>query len=396
MSLKKAIIAGHICLDILPDLSAVPEGQFKALIQPGGLIKTGSAKVITGGAVPNTGLALHSLGIPVTLIGKMGNDYFGQAIQDLINAVETGLSSGLIVDPNVPTAYTIIFNPPGFDRIFLHYPGANDFFYASDLPRPLLQEADLFHFGYPTMMRSVFRHNGAELVSILRRAQKCGLSTSLDFSFPDLNSPAGKADWENILYYSLPHTDLFLTSVEEITFMLEPETFHQINQRAETAFVDAVTPTLLQRLAKKALDLGVKAVFIKMAHRGLYLQTARAERWEKSGRALKDIDTTWFDRELWMPAFSVPVSGTTGAGDAAIAGFLGSILKSKNPSTALQFAAAAGAARVETASAKDNPISWQTLQHRIEAGWQTLPLALQNPHWTKDQNNGIWENKSNR
>ena len=82
MYAKRAIIAGLLCLDVIPDLSAVSEGQFQHRFQPGHLMRTGGVRSIPGGAVANTGLALHRLGIPVRLVGKIGDDLFGQVLQD--------------------------------------------------------------------------------------------------------------------------------------------------------------------------------------------------------------------------------------------------------------------------------------------------------------------------
>ncbi len=391
MSKKSAIVAGHICLDVIPDLSSVPKGQFKTLLQPGRLIKTGKATIATGGAVPNTGIALHKLGIPVKLIGKIGDDDFGRMVSHVINNIQPGLADHLVVDLNAPTAYTIILNPPGFDRTFLHCPGANDFFYASDLPRSLLNQADLFHFGYPTLMRSVFRLDGAELVSILRRAQGCGLTTSLDFSLPDPTSPAGTANWDDILYYALRYVDLFVPSVEELTFLLDRERFETMSNDPNQDFLNAVTPDLLHNLGEAVLARGVKGVLIKIGHRGIYLRTAPARRWEKGGRALTHMDDSWFDQELWAPAFSTEMKGTTGAGDVSIAGFLSSLLKGTDSKTALVMAAAAGACSVGASDSISGLIPWEDMLKRIRSDWETLPLALPAQHWKKDAAYELWE-----
>jgi sugar/nucleoside kinase (ribokinase family) len=158
------------------------------------------------------------------LIGKIGNDLFGRALQDIITAEGPPLADDLVIDLTLPTSFTIIINPPGFDRTFIHHPGANDTLYASDLPRGILQGADLFHFGYPPLMRSIYRGEGAELVSILQRARRAGLTTSLDYTLPDPSSPAGRVDWPAILDNTLPLVDLFVPSIEELLFLLNRET----------------------------------------------------------------------------------------------------------------------------------------------------------------------------
>jgi len=256
----------------MPNLSAVPEGQFRALLQPGRMVHARGVTLSAGGAVSNTGLALHRLGVPVRLIGKIGGDLFGQALQEILGDIAPRLVSDLAVDPSGSTSYTIVLNPPGFDRTFIHSQGVNDTFYASDLPRVTLQEADLFHFGYPSLMRSIYRDGGAELVMILQRARRAGLTTALDFSLPDPTSPAGEVDWIELLANVLPFVDLFLPSAAELIFLLRRETFNRISRNPETSFVDAATPALLHELSDIPLGYGVKAVMVKCGEGGIYLR----------------------------------------------------------------------------------------------------------------------------
>ena len=58
---KQAVVAGHICLDVIPSLAHLPKGQFESLFHPGHLITAGQIEFSTGGPVANTGLALHRL-----------------------------------------------------------------------------------------------------------------------------------------------------------------------------------------------------------------------------------------------------------------------------------------------------------------------------------------------
>ncbi len=394
MITRPVIVAGHICLDVTPDLSSIPEGAFKTLLQPGHMLQAGLVRLSPGGAVSNTGLALHRLGVPARLIGKIGADLFGQTLQDSIRQESPALTHDLVVDPSMPTSVTIVINPPGFDRSFLHSPGANATFYASDIPRQVLSEGSIFHFGYPSTMRSVFRDEGGELVSILQRARREGLTTSLDFSMPDPTSPAGQADWDIILANSLPYVDFFLPSAEELVFLLRRETYEQMHQNPETSFLDAVTPDLLDELGDIVLGHGVKTLMVKVGHRGVYLRTAPESAWKRTVRGqvrhavplLEDQGSSWYNRALWAPAFAVDVSDATGAGDAAIAGFLASILRGTDPETALVMAAASGAASVESGDLQH----WDALFARRERGWPTLPLEIHQPGWRKDETHGLW------
>ncbi|MDY6868168.1 MAG: carbohydrate kinase family protein [Chloroflexota bacterium] len=375
----------------MPDLSAVPEGQFRDLMQPGRAIQAKAATLSTGGAVSNTGLALHKLGVPVRLIGKIGDDLFGRAIQEILGDVAPRLVSDLAVDPSGETSYTIILNPPGFDRTFIHSQGVNNTFYASDLPRATLEKADLFHFGYPSLMRSIYRGGGGELVMILRRARRAGLTTSLDFSLPDPTSPAGEVDWPELLANVLPFVDLFLPSVAELIFLLRREEFDRISRDQEAIFIEAATPELLEELSSVVMDYGVKVVMVKCGERGIYLRTAEESSWRKGGRGLDGLDATWHERQLWVSAFKVNLQGTTGAGDAAIAGFLSTILQGKAPEDALIMAAAAGACSVEGVDSISGLRSWEAIVSRVKGGWETLPLGLDTEGWRKDEAYGLWK-----
>ncbi len=387
---KRVVVAGHICLDIAPDLSSLPEGQFQSLLQPGNMVQTGQFALTGGGAVANTGLALHKLGVPTQLIAKIGPDMYGDTLQALLQRHGPGLGETLVLDPGAPTSLTLILNPPGADRSFLHFHGANDTFYASDLSRPILEQADLLHFGYPSLMRSIYRGGGAELVSILLRARRAGMTTSLDFSLPDPSSPAGKVDWAELLANVLPFTDLFLPSIAELTFLLQPDRYQSLCADSMGSFIEAVPESLVRELGEIVLGCGPKVVMIKCGARGIYLRTGQPDVWVKGGRGLQGIAAEWVDRELWTPAFKVPVQGTTGAGDAAVGGFLAGILQAVDPETALTMAAAAGACAVESPNRICGLPGWDALLTRVKQGWEVHPLDLDKNQWRKDPRHALW------
>jgi len=173
-----AIVAGHLCLDIIPRIAGITPEAFRASFVPGHLIDVGPVALSTGGPVSNTGLALHRLGIPTQLMGKIGDDLFGQAVRELVAGHDPRLADDMVVDPQINTSYTVVINPPGVDRIFLHCPGANDTFSADDIHYELLRNARLFHFGYPPLMRLMFENHGAQLAELYRRARETGVTTS--------------------------------------------------------------------------------------------------------------------------------------------------------------------------------------------------------------------------
>jgi len=301
------VVAGHICLDI----HVTPESD--APIEPGALLASGAAELSAGGAVANAGLALEHLGVDVQLVARVGDDLFGHATAQLVGRE-------LIVDPGAGS-YSIVVNRPGADRSFLHFTGANDAFGADDVTDEHLERARIFHFGYPPLMRRM----RTELADVFARAKEAGCITSLD-----LAQPVDDFDWAPMLQRTLPYVDVFLPSLGELQLML-----------------GGGTP---QELAQRALDMGVSIAGVKLGADGLYVRTA--------------------DEEVQSPCF-VPrrVEGTTGSGDATIAGFLAALLRGDDLEAAATAANAVGACSVERSSGSDGIPPWPEIEARIAAGW---------------------------
>ena len=374
--MSEAVVAGHICLDVFPLLkgSAV-------LFRPGQTIEAGPIVFSTGGPVSNTGLALHKLGVATRLMGKIGADLFGQTIRHMLDSHGAGLSEGLIVAQGEASSYSIILSPPGADRMLIHAPGCNATFTADDVRSEALASAKLFHFGYPPLMERMYANGGIELAAIFQRVHALGLTTSLDLSMPDPNSAAGRANWHAILRATLPHIDVFLPSAEEILFMLRRRAFDRFAAISENSRpLDHIEPSTIAELGQELLDMGAKIVALKIGERGLYLRTASASVLTRMGRRLVIDITAWSDRELWAPCFAVQVAGTTGSGDATIAGFLLGLLRGMTPEATLSAACAVGACSVEAVDAFSAVRSWPETEARLSAAWARLPLALDSLH----------------
>jgi sugar/nucleoside kinase (ribokinase family) len=391
-----AVVAGHICLDIIPSFDHLQPGQFEQLFKPGHLVTTGKAVFSTGGSVSNTGLALHLLGITTRLVAKVGDDAFAPVVRSLVNRFGPHLADDITSDPAVATAYTVIINPPGTDRIFLHCPGANDDFGADDVRYELLDQVSLFHFGYPPIMRRMHIDAGSQLVEVLRRAKLTGVTTSLDLTFPDPSSSGGKADWPAIFRRALPHVDVFVPSFEELLFTLRRYLYEELAQdyspRGDTGgdVLKRATPELLTSLSDELLSMGVKVALIKLGERGLYLRTASGEALRNMGRAAPADPQAWANIELWAPCFEVHVAGTTGSGDATIAGFLAALLRDFDPIRAVNTAVAVGACNVEAADALGGLCSWEATQARMQTAWPRKPMTLTTPGWGCDPSTGVW------
>ncbi len=389
------IVAGHVCLDVIPTLPAGCQSLAMWLV-PGGLVNVGPMTISTGGAVSNTGLALHRLGVPVRLMGKVGDDTFGRATLDVFRSYDPALAEGMLVAAGESSSYTLIFSSPNIDRTFLHYSGPNDTFCAADVPDEALDGgARLFHFGYPTLMRSFYRDDGYEFETLLRRVKAHGLVTSLDVSRPDPHAEAGKADWPAWLARVLPQVDIFLPSVEEALLMVDPERYAALEKNGEVLF--QVDGDLLSDLAGRLVERGVAIAGLKLGSQGIYLRTTPdAARVAVLAERLGLKTRAWTNRELLAPAFSANLIGTTGAGDCAIAGFLTGLLHRLSPEAALTGAVAVGACNVEAADAVSGVPSWNAVQQRLAAGWEQLPFMLNLSGWGWDVGQRLWRGPQDR
>jgi sugar/nucleoside kinase (ribokinase family) len=382
MTKDAIIVAGHCCLDIIPSFASTAD----AALRPGKLVDVGPALLAPGGTVSNVGLALFRLGAPVRLVGKIGDDHFGRTLLALYEAQDPALARGMIVAAGEPTSYSVVISPPGSDRIFLHCPGANHTFSAADLLAHPFEGAAILHFGYPPLMRRMYRDGGAELAAIMQDAQRRGLFTSLDMALPDPASEAGQVDWRALLQRVLPSVDAFLPSIEETLFMLNRAHYDVLRERYGAAeMLAGVDAALLARLADELLTWGARLVGLKLGDQGVYLRTAA-----ELGRAPLLNPGAWANRELLVPSFQARVVGTTGAGDATIAGLLTALLAGMTPEAALRSAVAIGAYSVEHIDATTGIPPWEQAQQRLKTDWSSVPVRLLLPNWQWQATMGIW------
>ena len=283
-------------------------------------------------------------------MGKIGKDELGQIVYSRFQKYNA--EKGLIVSKDSSTSYTIAIAPPGTDRIFLHNPGANDTFSMEDLDFGKIAEADLFHFGYPPLMKRTYAEDGRELIEMFRRIKETGTITSLDMAFVDEDSEAGKADWEKILRNVLPYVDYFVPSVEELCAMVDKKRYEEWQKRAGSQDITTVLDIEkdVAPLAEKVLEMGTGNLLIKCGAAGLYFQNGKIRIFERS----------------YKPEI---VRSGTGAGDTCIAAFLKAVMDGRSIETCLHLAAAEGASCVEAYDALGGLRTLEALEKKIEAGW---------------------------
>lgn len=369
------LVAGHICLDIIPGL---PSGPRTGTPRPGSLDPLGPVTLAVGGCVGNTGIALHRLGMRSTLVARVGDDRLGAVLSALLRDAVPDGAARLTIAAGEPTSYSIVSNLSGRDRAIQHFPGVNDTFVADDVPDELLRSATLLHVGYPPLMAAMVANDGRELRRLLERARGHGLTTSLDMANANLDPGHSPVRWRTLLERVLPEVDVFLPSLAEAS--------HLLRRRVHRDEHGGPTLKSIARLADEMIGLGVGIAGVKLGEHGLYVRTASAAR---LAAGLVDLSPAWANRELYSSVFETDVVGTAGAGDTTIAGFLFGLLTGMSPSETVTCACAVGGSSTEAADGTSGVPSWPEIAQRLRDGW-LRKTATPGPGWSPSRDHGLW------
>ncbi len=384
------IVAGHLCLDIIPLFPDTGAKSIDQIMRPGKLVNVNDAHISTGGPVSNTALNLKKLGNKVAFCACVGDDVLGKITIDLLS--KTGSTDGFSILKGKSSSYTVVISPPGIDRIFLHNPGTNNYFTSSDLDPKLIADCRHFHFGYPPLMDLMFADEGKELMQIFKIAKDAGATTSCDMTLPDPDSKSGKAPWRKILENILPYVDIHLPSIEETFYMLHPQEFLKMKAEHDNKeLIDFISPSRYSSLADEILQMGAKMVSLKSGHRGFYIKTSPKEKLANLGAAKPGNQENWANRHLWAPAFVVDSFGSaTGSGDSSIAGLLSAYLRGLDIETALKYATCLGYQNVQVLDAVSGIENWQKSTEILDAKLPMIDAKIDDPGWNFCQEHGLW------
>jgi sugar/nucleoside kinase (ribokinase family) len=265
-----------------------------ALPDSGRLVLVDHMSLHTGGCAVNTATGLARLGLPVEVIGKVGDDPFGDFLLDRLG--ERGIGTRSVSrDPELGTSATMVMVDRDGERRFVHYMGANASLKLADVDLDLTDSASILHVAGALVLPGI---DGEPAAKLLKRARAAGVTTSLDTVWDDTGR------WMDRLGPCLAHVDYFVPSLAEaqaLTGLHEPEA-----------------------VAGALLDRGVKTVGLKMGAQGCLVMT-------RGGESLR------------VPAFEVESIDATGAGDAFAAGFIAGVWKGWSLREAAHLANAVGA-----------------------------------------------------
>jgi sugar/nucleoside kinase (ribokinase family) len=273
------VVAGLAVVDIIGrviDADSFPK--------PGSLSFIDTIKLTSGGNVSNVGIDLSKMGLRVAGVTRVGEDELGRFLINEFKSYDIDVT-GITIDRKKQTSSTVVCVARDGERSFLHTRGCLVNFSHTDIlsSLPIIQQADLFAFGYLGLLPEMERRYGVLLKTI---KEKSGAAILLDTG----GKPAVS---KRSLKTFLPYVDYFIPSYEEAVMISGIE-----------------NPEDIIAYFRDAGSAGI--VCIKMGKEGCIISDGRETRRIGIRRVRK-------------------VADTTGAGDAFVAGFIAATLRDFDP-----------------------------------------------------------------
>lgn len=284
--------------DIATDVLAVYSGQLAT-----GTDTAATVSLTAGGSAANTAAWLACAGVPVTLVGVVGEDAAGT--QRLAELVEAGVDCAVRRAADAATGTVVVLSESG-ERTMLCDRGANTLLSTVDIDAALDAASGATHLhlsGYALFdeaSRVAGRH-------ALATARSRGLTTSVDAASA---GPLRRVGAQDFLDW-VRGADLLLANADEAV-----------------ALTGSADPARLAGYARHAI--------VKRGSEGAG--------WATSG-----------DGTRWVAAQPATVRDVTGAGDAFAAGLLCAWLAGAGPDEALRAGARLGARAVSSTGARPIP-----------------------------------------
>jgi sugar/nucleoside kinase (ribokinase family) len=282
-----------VCAGILVADLFVP--QLPRLPAAGEILATEDFLVQPGGCAANVAACLAKLGIRCEVVGKVGNDQFGEFINQNLRSKGVG-THGISSSTASSTSKTVILPVVGEDRRYIHTIGANADFAVQDIDRALASSATVFYLGGLGVLPAL---EPAQLVELFSFVRAQGASVVLDVVVPGQPEPEFWAQLTDVL----PHVDVFMPN--------EEEAFALTGEREP------------RRQAAQFLEAGCGTAIVTRGERGALLMTAT--------------------ETVEVPVFPVVAIDPSGAGDAFAAGFIVGLTEAWSMQESLRYASAMGA-----------------------------------------------------
>lgn len=281
------ILVADILSDVLPRLP-----------DPGELISVKEIYLATGGCASNTAVSLTKIGLKAGVIGKVGNDIFGDFVVNYLK--ENGVDISTVSrSKEKATSKTIILLTTNEDRRFIHNFGANADFGLDDIDLDYVSQAKALYVGGYLVLP---RLDQSSLIKLFKLAKEKNILTFLDVVVPEPDPDLINQCKEVFLY-----TDYFLPNQDEARILTGEE-----DPESQAEVFLKYNPEMV--------------VVITMGREGALIRTK--------------------NKVIRSKVYKVNIVDPSGGGDAFDAGFIFGVLEGWNMEKILQFASAMGASAV--------------------------------------------------
>lgn len=244
-----------------------------------------------GGKGANQAVAIARLGISTHLIGRVGNDAFGQEL--LVALQEAGVHiEAVLVDKNIHSGVAVITVADTGANQIIGVLGANDRLDETDVER-LIQ-----HFPDAQVLLLQLEAPISAVAAAAQVARAAGVTVLLD------PAPVPQAS----IVHLFPFVDFLLPNEVEA---------------AQLVGFPVHSPETAAKAALQLRKQGANTVIVKLGAQGVVCATG--------------------DETVFVPAFSVNAIDTVAAGDAFAGGFAAALVTKQSLEQALRWGAAAGA-----------------------------------------------------
>jgi sugar/nucleoside kinase (ribokinase family) len=267
-------------------------------------------KKVSGGSGANTIHGIAGLGLKTGFIGKVGNDFYGDFMENEMK--QNGVTPCLFRGEH-PTGMAITFVTPDSERTFAVYLGSAMELNANDLTIEQFQGYDIFHLeGYLIQNYDLMRRS-------MQLAQEAGACISLDLPSYTM------VEW---------HRDFLNEIVDKYVDIIFA------NEEEARAFTGKEPKEALADLSRRC-----NMSIVKIGKKGSWAQCGSIVTHEK--------------------AYDVQPVDTTGAGDLYASGFLYGMAIDADICKSARFASLLASYVIQSLGAKIDEQDWKTIHEKI-------------------------------
>lgn len=284
---KGIALAGNIVIDHNREVDRYPEHS--------NLVTINNTYNTIGGAVANSGISLAHIdsSLPIKFIGLVGDDADGKFVLEKFSEYPN-INTDLIGFGSLGSAFTdVISDTTNNTRTFFTYPGANSELSLEHFDFDKI-DTDILHIGYVLLLDNLDSEDsqfGTKMARVLHEAQSHGIKTSIDVVTEDSDR------FQKIVPHAVKYTNYCIINEEEAARTVG------LSARKQDGSIDLNNCKLI---AQKLFELGVKDWVVIHSREG--------------GIGLDSEGNFYAKASLNISANQI--KGTTGAGDAFLAGVL--------------------------------------------------------------------------